>query len=454
MSTTSGLRRIEHQSDTNANAFHLSFNECTCDIRELTCLPKGTCMRTYQDTSQLRVSTGIKVRNLMKQNMTWSNEATRQLFFPLGKSMQYANIRMWKNWARSREVPSRIEGKIGGFIAKGCDGVNGISCILKDLKESDEFDKDVAGSDSDSSGPGPAMEQMRQLNAFRHLAASTSDAGEKAASIFANEFLLSFAHLTRMGFNMKPNMQLKYKSLVVGSEPKDGSLKVALHMRRNDACNGGYVEEPSAINAPAMTTPQRKCYTTSVYAKVLKDIYQKYNVPLHILLSTDGDNEKDGGKIGGMMESIISDVNSFIDDDKMKHDLSWNYLDFTRSQFSYATGGATIEGAQGKKRNDLAQSSVHDLWHLSHGEVFVGTLGSRFSKIAYMLAVARQNSVVPYVSLDGHNVCCESDESCEQATQKMDDMGDCLLFAHETNPEKCKDDYWTNGCGTRQHVIW
>lgn len=455
MSTTSGLRRIEHQSDTNANAFHLSFNECTCDMRELTCLPKDTCMRTYQDSSQLRVSTGTKVRNLMRQNMTWSDGADHY-FFPLGKSIQYAKIDMWKNWARGRTVRGRVTGDMGilpddDLLAKDCSSSQGISCFLKDVKEPDEFDKDVAGSDFDSTGPGQAMEQMRQLNAFRQLAASTSDGSKQAASSFANEVLLSFAHLTRIGFNMKPNMQLKYKSLVVGPEPKDGSLKVALHMRRADACHGGYVEEPSAIDAPAMTTPQRKCYTASVYAKVLKDIYQKYNLPLHILLSTDNEDETEVA-----MVSIINDVNSVIADDKMKNDLSWNYLNHTRSQFSYARTSAhgTIDFVQGKTKNALAQSAVHDLWHLSHADIFVGTLGSRFSKMGYMLAVARQNSLVPYVSLDGHSVCCENDENCKQATQQMDDMGDCLLFAHELAGKPCGPDYWTNGCETRNHVSW
>merc|ERR1711957_157202 len=100
----------------------------------------------------------------------------------------------------------------------------------------------------------------------------------------------------------------------------------------------------------------------------------------------------------------------------------------------------------------MSETAVQDLWHLSHGEAFVGHMGSRFGKVGYLLAVSKQNSPLPYVSVDGHSLCCEIDEQCSRASEAMENMVDCLTFSHETAGVPINKDYWTAGSTVREGV--
>ena len=88
-------------------------------------------------------------------------------------------------------------------------------------------------------------------------------------------------------------------------------------------------------------------------------------------------------------------------------------------------------------------------WHLSHGQYHIGHLGSRFGKMAWALAMARHNSIVPYTSVDGHTPCCEIDEVCANATAVMRGMADCLTFGHELVGARMNKDYWARGSTVR-----
>merc|ERR1719203_1987747 len=148
-----------------------------------------------------------------------------------------------------------------------------------------------------------------------------------------------------------------------------------------------------------------------------------------------------------MIDSHEKTVASIIDTLRTNHHAmyqtsSWHILNYSRSLFGYK---GAIEFTPDEDKSFLLESAVQDLWHLSHGEVFVGSLGSRFGKVAYLLAVARQNSPIAYVSPDGHSLCCEVDEECAAASNQMTNMADCLLFAHELQGN-CKGNYWTEGC--------
>jgi hypothetical protein len=237
-----------------------------------------------------------------------------------------------------------------------------------------------------------------------------------------------------------------------------------------------------------MTTPRRKCYDVSVYGEALRRIYEKFQAPLEIYLSTDSNEEilkelSGESKVAGaatstpsassflelssstsitaqarlreMVDSHEQITSSFLDAlgskyPQMYQASSWRILNYSRSLFGYK---GAIEFTPDQDKAFLLESAVQDLWHLSHGEFFVGHLSSRFGKVAYLLSVARQNSAIGYISPDGHNLCCEVDEACAAATEKMTTMADCLLFAHELQG-KCDEDYWTEGCHNRVPVEW
>jgi hypothetical protein len=356
------------------------------------------------------------------------------------------------------------------------------------LNENHEDVGDVEEAALEQGANVSAQADFNELKAFKESAASSASlqaSSEPGKGHVADNFLKSFAHLMRIGFHRQPSMQSLYTSLSTsvnapGATAMFGGkrqLKVALHIRRGDSCEGGIVNASSQINAPAMTTPRRKCYDVSVYAEALRRIYEKFQAPLEIYLSTDSNGEilkeltgsrntstpslveltnTDAAvRLHRMIDSHEKTVSSILQAMESKYPQmyqtsSWRILNYSRSLFGYK---GTVEFTPDQDKAFLLESGIQDLWHLSHGEVFVGHLSSRFGKVAYLLAVARQNSPIPYISPDGHNLCCEVDEECADATNKMTTMADCLLFAHEMQGQ-CKGDYWTEGCKNRVPVEW
>jgi hypothetical protein len=102
---------------------------------------------------------------------------------------------------------------------------------------------------------------------------------------------------------------------------------------------------------------------------------------------------------------------------------------------------------------ELGEAAMIDMWHLSHGQVFIGHLGSRFGKLSWWQAIARQNSFVPYFTVDGHSVCCDIDEACGNVSAAVISMENCLTFLRETSPVvQDPDTYWTEGATVRFHA--
>ena len=79
----------------------------------------------------------------------------------------------------------------------------------------------------------------------------------------------------------------------------------------------------------------------------------------------------------------------------------WNYLNYSRSHFQYEA--ESIEAVENKNQHILGETAVADLWLLSHGHAFIGHLGSRFGKAAWLLATSRHNTFVPFFTVDGHS---------------------------------------------------
>ena len=126
--------------------------------------------------------------------------------------------------------------------------------------------------------------------------------------------------------------------------------------------------------------------------------------------------------------------------------LRWHFLNHSRATFRYQQ--PVIELASSQSKLSLGETAFTDLWHLSTSQVLVGNMGSRFSKVAWALATARRNNLVPYVSVDGRTPCCEIDEVCSTALASMGGMLDCLAYAHELHGVEGPS-YWVNGSTQR-----
>jgi len=188
-------------------------------------------------------------------------------------------------------------------------------------------------------------------------------------------------------------------------------------------------------------TNVRLCYHTQVYINGLRRVKNLYGLPLAVYLSSD-----DPG-------SILDEIRALSPD--LFESSSWHHVKFApdaQESLGYNKHtGLTVEFQDDATSALIGETAALDAWHLSHSEVFIGSIGSRFGKSAYLLAVSRRNVVVPYISVDGHSYCCQNDEQCSLATEALTGMADCLLFAPEIDfltPNK-RGTYWEDGVTIR-----
>lgn len=161
------------------------------------------------------------------------------------------------------------------------------------------------------------------------------------------------------------------------------------------------------------------------------------------------------------------------------HESDWVYLNYTRTIFQYNTTDnpdTSIEDSTETLKYDLGESAfagkfdcslglhrimrclatmsfiVAELWLLGQGQLFVGGMGSRFAKVSWLISTALHSAFVPYFSVDGHNVCCEVDETCSNSIPYIRDISNCLTFHHEDIGEQPVD-YWKVGSMTRKSEL-
>mmetsp|Transcript_44436 Transcript_44436/g.107491 ORF Transcript_44436/g.107491 Transcript_44436/m.107491 type:complete len:680 (-) Transcript_44436:2136-4175(-) len=266
--------------------------------------------------------------------------------------------------------------------------------------------------------------------------------------------LLSFAHIMRILFNRRPFLDKIFQSHLTSIRTKTGSTPtstkrsssidpfvVSVHIRRGDSCTEKnprrYQRKESPIDSPPQTSANRYCYMTSVYLNAVQRITDMVpsDRPVHVYLSTD-----DVGSVMNEIQLEHPDVFESVDE--------WRFLNYSRSHFQYTTD--FIEDYENEKRPILGETAVADLWLLSHGEAFVGHLGSRFGKAGWLLATARRNNLIPYFSVDGHNFCCEIDEDCGKMSSYVTDMDNCLTFGHDYLDFDLGDKYWDHGSWARK----
>jgi len=218
----------------------------------------------------------------------------------------------------------------------------------------------------------------------------------------------------------------------------------------------------------------RLCYKTKVYLDTVRRIRSLVPIsrPVHVYLATDD--------AGNMIHEILNTTttaatsssgarnnannanntnnnnNNTHDDDarqsvRFENDLGveeWHFLNYPREAFGYKA--ISIEsGANAENQPFLGETAVADLWLLTHGDAFVGHMGSRFGKVSWLLAMARRNAFVPYFSVDGHSFCCEIDEACGEMKPYIT-IDNCLTFGHEYIGTK-HENYWEKGSVARKN---
>jgi hypothetical protein len=359
--------------------------------------------------------------------------------------VQYQTVNAWKKWFTENKLPIRSERRQCIFANETwypfCQqhGLRGKSCFLGDLNSNEDLDELELEALGNVSLPQEIIRQIRtDLVQFRDDSLS---GGELALPALG--YLLSFAHIARIRFNRQPPIRDAYNKHIErvsnnSSSGTDGVVRVSLHMRRADSCSHGekgYAMNASKLDSVAQNSAKRLCYDTSVYIDALRRVEKLSGKPLDIYLATD--------HAGSVMEEIRANYK-----EEYKN-WGWNFLNYSRDIFKYE---GMIESDENDKQGIHGESAVADLWHLSHGEVFVGHLGSRFGKVSWLLSMARRNTFVPFFTVDGHSFCCEIDEQCGKMAPYVSSMDNCMTFVHDFVPLGANKDYWQVGSEMRKIV--
>ena len=431
---------------------------CRCDIISVDCLDSISCI-PHNNPNHLNalVWIGLETRTAIKEtSIVDGGEAYSDLYLPIGKQLQYAAIDTWKAWRSDNVLPEYYHRRSGSIFVnprwypdcqKNRTSVNrgstysimyykGTSCFYQGITGEEDsagtimehnairwFEHNNNNSTlSSSEEVSPTKLQIRKiLKAFLHDHQSNDS---RILSPLGN--LLMFGHITRIMFNRRPFLEEIYQahltSIAVPSSSteydtkKAGRIKtttdvsddttknndvdpfiVGLHMRRGDSCNEDspqlYQKEPSPLDSPAQFGNNRMCYQTDVYLEAIRRIRQLVpnTRPLHVYVATDD--------AGDVMEEILHHK-TFNKGVEVEVD-QWNYLNYSRSHFQYEA--ESIEADENENKHILGETAVADLWLLSHGHAFIGHLGSRFGKAAWLLATSRHNTFVPFFTVDGHS---------------------------------------------------
>jgi hypothetical protein len=431
---------------------------CRCDIISVDCLDSISCI-PHNNPNHLNalVWIGLETRTAIKEtSIVDGGEAYGELYLPLGKQLQYAAIDTWKVWRSDNVLPQYYHRRSKSIFVnpswypdcqKNRTSVNsGSTYSIMYYRGPSCFYQWITGEE-DSAG---TIMEHNAIRWFEHSNInSTLSSSEEVSSTklqirkILNEFLhdhqsndnkilsplgnlLMFAHITRIMFNRRPFLEEIYQahltSIAVPSSSTENDTKkvgkiktttdgsndatknndfdpfiIGLHMRRGDSCNEDspqiYQKVPSPLDSPAQFGSNRMCYQTDVYLEAIRRIRQLVpnTRPLHVYVATDD--------AGDVMEEILHH-NTFNKGVEVEVD-QWNYLNYSRSHFQYEA--ENIEADENKNQHILGETAVADLWLLSHGHAFIGHLGSRFGKAAWLLATSRHNTFVPFFTVDGHS---------------------------------------------------
>jgi hypothetical protein len=425
---------------------------CDCELVSVECLDAIRCIPSDEETALQNVHSGIVWRQALKKTATYWDVPLIDYYewAPLGKTLQSISVRVWRQWLRTNELPngkvSKPEDFVNATVYPFCEQnhLQGRPCFLDKFGEPEQYgylEKEAIQKYGGAESRASALAATeRELKAMR----------ENPYDMSPNNYLMGFAHMARITFHLRRHMLDIYKQRLRTIEATAGGpgskiLRVALHVRRGDACghtlkNRRYATLASPLNSSAQLSGIRKCYRTAVYMRALKEVQSLApDRQLVVYVATDH------------MLSLLDDIKE--SHHEMYESITWKHAEYPRQLFNYSTGlgggSKYIEWAPNKA--ELGETAMVDLWHLSHGQVFVGHLGSRFGKLSWWQATARHNSLIPFFSGDGHSVCCDIDEACGNVSAAILSMENCLTFSREDNPHYEHDPagYWKNGATMR-----
>ena len=411
----------------------ISIGDCECRLVSIDCLDSIRCLPGNTQQQLRLVYEGVLTRSVVKESSTiGTNMGAVVADMPLGKIFQLIVTDVWQTWLSTNTIPQGLGNEPDAFVNHErypfCQKNNllGRYCFVNDFSAEEEYgqiERDaVAKFRHTRHSPQEKETKLKLTSLQRYPFAATS-----------LDYLLTFANIARITLNFRSHVLDLYHNHTITIDnrrtnktslhKKRTPFRVAIHVRRGDACQhkkSGYEISASPLNSRAQMGATRLCYDTAVYMSALQRIVRLVPAHRHVIVYLSTDHSQ------SLMEEIKTDFK------ELYQSVSWKYLQYSRNIFDYFRGKKEddgdnyIESPANKFRDLLGETAIADLWHLSHGEVFIGHLGSRFGKLGWFLATARYNSFIPFFTVDGHSVCCDIDEACGDNAEHVVSMENCI----------------------------
>ena len=443
---TATIWMVNHGIIGSPNSTIIVTGSCSCELVSIDCLDAIACLPTTAETGLKRIQEGIIKRRAVQRNaIYWGAHIEDEYSWaPMGKAMQSISIKLWREWMITNHLPLALVSRNETFVNETwypyCvrRGLKGRACFFSGFGDEEPFG-DLEREALARHGRGTAIERAAARQELRLLREFPYDASPYS-------YLLHFSHVSRIALNMRSFLMDIYDKRVRTIPGKGANsknvLRVALHVRRGDACShelDGYSQKASPLYSDAQFSGTRLCYDTSVYMTALQRV-RSIAAGRHIVVYIATDH----------MTSLLDEIQKT---HRTLYDaVTWKFVDYSRNLFNYSSNlmfeTRFIEWAPNAA--ELGETAVVDIWHLSHGQIFIGHLGSRFGKLSWWQATSRHNSFVPFYSVDGHSVCCDIDEACGSMSLAIVSMENCLTFDREhSNFRVDAATYWTKGSTVR-----
>jgi hypothetical protein len=173
---------------------------------------------------------------------------------------------------------------------------------------------------------------------------------------------------------------------------QSSSLSVSMHVRQGDSCDVILSELVTPMKSYLIQEPdkpsKRPCFSLDIYMAQLDLLKRKYGI-MRVYLATDSED--------------------MIQLTRKRGDYEWVYLNVSRSFLNKENGWIDFRGHE--YHEQILFTAVADLQLMGHGDIFLGTFTSHFSKLAYYMMVGKRLRIAPFISLD-YSLACDTVDIC------------------------------------------
>ena len=421
--------------------------KCSCSLASPDCLSAVACLPSAAESHAI-ITVGVLTRQIIQEKATFTGRDDPLDQEPIRDALRMSSATVWRDWPQKNRLPFRYadtvpstttsknssssssssnkksdstttkakkDKKQSKSSTKGGTGKNekkdkttstslqeedkycvtnrlkGKNCFFKAMTQPEDLeDIEIAALEATSVPPEVKVAVKNDLVLYRELRRK-----KRPNELPALGHLLTFAHLVRLRFNRRSNLKEFYEKHL---HTQVGKQAAAAGTNNNSTVATTNTATTASKNSNVEYYPIRVSLQIGAgadlhyYMDALEQVEFMTGRPVEVYLSST-DNK--------ILDLIEDKYQSLI------HRFTWKYLVLSPEETA----------------TDYARTA--EMWLLSHGEVFVvGQLGTE-----WLLATARHNRFVPYLSIGGHGICEATDSSTTKSSSSSSSIFGCELFA-------------------------